>query len=247
MAAHAASADLECLVFVPANIPPEQLELIVRHDPIILRIEGGYDRLYRESSPTHTRPTADRRQLRQSVARRRPEDDRAGTRTGVRAGDARRGGPTRLQRRPRERHLEGLSGGSCGGSRRRPPELYFVQTAVCAPIAAAWERGDETVRPVEGGETVAYSIANASPPSGNRVLAAARETDGGVLAVDDDAILDARRALAERAGLFVESSSATALAGARRLTERGVLGPTDEVALVATGAGFTERAVDART
>ena len=112
------------------------------------------------------------------------------------------------------------------------------------PIAAAWKRGDETVTPVEGGETVAYSIANADPPSGNRVLAAARETNGDVLAVDDDAILDARRSLSERAGLFVETSSATALAGARQLGERGEIGPDEDVVLVTTGTGFTERDVD---
>ena len=96
----------------------------------------------------------------------------------------------------------------------------------------------------EGGETVAYSISNADPPSGNRVLAAARATDGGVLAVDDEAILDARRALAERAGLFVESACATSLAGARVLSDRGELGSDEEVVLVATGTGYTERGVD---
>ncbi|MEF8757444.1 MAG: pyridoxal-phosphate dependent enzyme, partial [Halobacteriales archaeon] len=133
---------------------------------------------------------------------------------------------------------------SAAGLVETPPRLYFVQTAACAPIAEAWGRGDETVTPVEGGETVAYSIANADPPSGNRVLAAARGTDGAVLAVDDDAILDARRSLSARAGLFVETSSATALAGARQLGEGTEIGPADDVVLVVTGTGFTERDVD---
>jgi threonine synthase len=124
------------------------------------------------------------------------------------------------------------------------PRLYFVQAAAVSPIADAYERGDEAVEAVERAETVAYSIGNADPPSGARALRAVRETDGAVLAVDDEAILDAKGAIAERGGLNVESSCATTLAGARELAERGAFGPDEDVVLVQTGTGFTERAVD---
>ncbi|GGN98072.1 threonine synthase [Haloarcula pellucida] len=245
MAAHAASAGLDCLVLVPADIPVERLALLARYDPTILRVEGDYGRLYRESL-------------------------RVGSEAGVRfvnsdtplrvAGQ----GTTALEIAesfapdvPDAVVLPVSSGGHASGVWKafrdlsaadlvdRVPRLYFVQTSACAPIAEAWARRDDVVTPVEAGETVAYSIANADPPSGNRVLAAASETDGGVLAVDDDAILDARRALASSAGLFVESACATVLAGARRLHDRGDLVADDDVVLVATGTGFTERDLDA--
>ncbi|MBX0323958.1 threonine synthase [Halomicroarcula sp. F13] len=245
MAAHAASAGVDCLVLVPADVPTERLSLLARYDPTILRVDGDYGRLYRESL-------------------------RIGSEAGVRfvnsdaplrvAGQ----GTTALEiaesfapDTPDAVVLPVSSGGhasgvwkafrdlSTAGVLDRVPRLYFVQAAACAPIAEAWGRGDDVVEPVEAGETVAYSIANADPPSGNRVLAAASETEGGVLAVDDDAILEARRALASSAGLFVESACATALAGARRLGDRGDLVTDDDVVLVATGTGFTEREVDA--
>ncbi|QIO23817.1 threonine synthase [Haloarcula sp. JP-L23] len=245
MAAHAASAGLDCLVLVPADIPVERLALLARYDPTILRVDGDYGRLYRESL-------------------------RVGSETGVRfvnsdtplrvAGQ----GTTALEIAesfapdvPDAVVLPVSSGGHASGVWKafrelstaglidRVPRLYFVQTSACAPIAEAWARRDDVVTPVEAGETVAYSIANADPPSGNRVLAAASATEGGVLAVDDDAILDARRALASSAGLFVESACATVLAGARRLRDRGDLVADDDVVLVATGTGFTERDLDA--
>jgi threonine synthase len=244
MAAHAASAGLDPLVLVPADIPTERLGLIARHDPTILRVEGEYGRLYEESlrvsrergipfvnSDAPLR-VAGQKTTALEIAESFAPDVPDAIAMPVSSG----GHASGVWKAFRELSAAGIVG--------TPPRLYFVQTAACAPIADAWERGDERVSPVDGGETVAYSIANADPPSGNRVLAAARETDGGVLAVDDEAILDARRSLSDRAGLFVETSSATVLAGARQLGDRGEIGPDEDVVLVATGTGFTERDVD---
>jgi threonine synthase len=120
------------------------------------------------------------------------------------------------------------------------PELHFVQAAPSAPIAAAFAAGEEAVTPTDGGGTVAYSIGNGDPPSGNRALAAARDTGGSVVAVTDDEIRTATGEFATKAGACVEPASATTLAGARRLVDDGVLGADDDVVLVATGTGFKE-------
>jgi threonine synthase len=244
MAAHAASSGLDCVVLVPADIPPSRLGLIARHAPTILSVEGEYGRLYEASirvgrergvpfvnsdSPLRV---AGQKTTGLEIAEAFAPDTPDAVVMPVSSG----GHASGVWKAVRELDAAGLL--------ETVPRLYFVQTAACAPIAEAWERGDGTVTPVEGGETVAYSISNADPPSGNRVLAAARETDGGVLAVDDEAILDARRALSSRAGLFVESACATSLAGARVLSDRGELDRGDDVVLVATGTGFTERDVD---
>ncbi|MFB6304531.1 MAG: threonine synthase [Haloferacaceae archaeon] len=243
MAAHAASAGLDCVVLVPADVPPERLSLIARHDPAILRVEGDYGRLYHEAlrvgrerdvafvnSDTPLRVAGQKTtglEVLESFAPGGPDAVVMPVSSG--------GHASGVWKAFREAAAAGLAD---------PPRLYLVQAAACAPIAEAFERGDDAVTPVEGGETVAYSIANADPPSGTRALAAARATGGGVLAVDDDAILDARAALADRAGLWVESACATALAGARRLGDRGAFEADDDVVLVATGTGYTERDVD---
>ncbi|MFQ3295342.1 MAG: threonine synthase [Halobacteriales archaeon] len=244
MAAHAASAGLDCVVLVPADIPPERLGLIARHDPTILRVEGEYGRLYEESlrvsrergipfvnSDAPLRVAGQKTtalEIAESFAPAVPDAIVMPVSSG--------GHASGVWKAFRELSLAGLV--------ERVPRLYFVQTAACGPIAGAWDRSDATVTPVDGDETIAYSIANSDPPSGNRALAAARKTNGGAIAVDDAAILDARRALSERAGLFVETSSATALAGARQLGERDEFDPDDDVVLVTTGTGFTERDVN---
>ncbi|MEF8841208.1 MAG: pyridoxal-phosphate dependent enzyme [Haloarculaceae archaeon] len=193
MAAHAASAGLDCLVLVPADIPPSRLGLIARHDPTILRVEGEYGRLYEASirlgrergiafvnSDTPLRVAGQKTtglEVAESFAPDAPDEVGMPVSSGVHASG--------VWKAFREFETAGLLDAV--------PRLHFVQAAACAPIAEAWVCGEETVTPVDAGETVAYSIANADPPSGNRVLAAARETGGGVLAVDDGAILDARR------------------------------------------------------
>jgi len=244
MAAHAASAGLDCLVLVPADIPAARLGLIARHDPTMLRVEGEYGGLYEAAIRMGTErgvafvnsDTPLRVAGQKTTALEIAESFAPDTPDAVVMPVSSGGHASGVWKAFRELEAAGLV--------ESPPRLYFVQASACAPIAEAWARGDRTVEPVEAGETVAYSIANADPPSGNRVLAAARETGGGVLAVDDGAILDARRALSARAGLFVESACATSLAGARVLSDRGDLEGDDDVVLVATGTGFTERDVD---
>ncbi|SIR81794.1 threonine synthase [Haladaptatus litoreus] len=121
------------------------------------------------------------------------------------------------------------------------PRLYFVQASACDPIAQAFRADADEVRPVQGEETVAYSIANSDPPSGNRVLAAVRDIGGAVLSVSDDEILDAKQQFARRAGLCVEPASATTLAGIRQLSKSGEISPDDYVVAIATGTGFREQ------
>ncbi len=247
MAAHAASLDIDCLVLVPESIPEGRLGLIARHDPTILQVRGPYDQLYYESldaatehdigvvnSDSPLRVAGQKTtglEIAQTFAPAGPDAIVVPVSSG--------GHGSGLWKGLRElREAEVLD---------RLPPLYFVQAAACAPIAEAWDRGDDEITPIEGGETVAYSIANANPPSGNRILAAAADTGGGVLSVSDGDILAARRDLASRAGLFVESSCATTLAAARTLAERGTFDAGDDVVLVPTGLGYTERSVDEPT
>lgn len=242
MAAHAASVDRDCVVFVPADIAAERLRNIGQYDPTLVRVAGDYGRLYERSLELGREHGV---HFVNSDAPLRVEGQKT---TAVEICDA------FAPDVPDAIVMPVSSGGHASGAWKAVrelreagaidsvPRLYFVQAAACAPIADAYARGDDEVRPVEGGETVAYSIANADPPSGTRALAAARDTDGGVVAVDDEAILDAKRALAARAGLSVETASATTLAGARRLAERGEFDDQEDVVLVATGSGFKESA-----
>jgi Threonine synthase len=242
VAAHAAASGLDCTVLVPADIAEERLAAIAAYGPRLLRADGDYGKLYVESL-TVGRETGVR--FLNSDAPLRVAGQATTALEALAQFAARESGAT-----PDALVMPVSSGGHASGAWQavrtldaagiidEPPRLYFVQAAACAPIAEAFARGDDTVTPVDGGETVAYSIANANPPSGNRALAAARATSGAVCAVDDDAILEAKRRFAVKAGLTVEPASATTLAAVEQLVDAGSLSPDDDVALIATGRGF---------
>ena len=245
-AATAAAFGIDCVVCVPANIPEERLGNIARFGPRIVRVDGDYGRLYHEAlsigaergvpfvnSDTPGRVAGQKTTVLEVLVEYRARND---------------GGL------PEAVVLPVSSGGHASGAYKglrelvdaglvdegELPRLYLVQAAACSPIADAAERGLDRVERVERGETIAYSIANPDPPSGTRALFGARATGGGAVAVDDDAIRTAQRRLADDAGLAVEASSATSLAGARLLAERDELATDDDVVCVATGSGFKE-------
>jgi threonine synthase len=135
---------------------------------------------------------------------------------------------------------KGLRELSAAGAIAEIPRLYLIQAAACDPIAEAYRTGADSVSPTEPGETIAFSIANGSPPSGNRALTAARETGGAVISVPDDEIREAKARLAAYSGICAEPSSATSLAGVRRLATEGTIGANELVVAVNTGTGFKE-------
>jgi threonine synthase len=114
----------------------------------------------------------------------------------------------------------------------RLPRLFGVQAQACAPLARAWERGLASVEPVEEGETIAEGVAIAVPPWGRTILAAARESGGAVLALQDEETLAAQRKLAQQ-GFYVEPTSALAVAALDHL--QGHLGDVPVVVLTGNG------------
>ncbi|HEX8684132.1 MAG TPA: pyridoxal-phosphate dependent enzyme [Ardenticatenaceae bacterium] len=121
----------------------------------------------------------------------------------------------------------------------RMPRLIGVQSAACAPIVRAWERDLKSVEPVEEQATVAEGIRIKAPARGHEMLCALRESGGWAVAVEDDAILAARAALARR-GLFVETTSAVPVAALATIRER--LGNGTNILIPLSGSGLKEGA-----
>lgn len=236
MAAHAAASNRDCVVLVPANISSTRLGHIASHDPTIIRVDGDYGKLYHDTlnwdteisfvnSDTPLRIAGQKTvalEICEAYAPHSPDAIVLPVSSGGHASAI----------------WQALRELTTGGLLDTQPALYLVQASACAPIATAFRAGHDTVTPVDRGDTIAYSIANPDPPSGNRALAAVNDTDGAVIDVDDDAIRAAQRTLAEDAGLSVEPASATALAGLRELAQAETISPGDEVVMIATGTGF---------
>jgi threonine synthase len=106
------------------------------------------------------------------------------------------------------------------------------------PLAHALARNLDAPEIVPGGGSVAFSIA--SRYGTYQGLAALRASGGAGEAITDEGIFEAQRRLGSDEGLFVEPSSAAALAAVLQLTARRALDPDQVVVLVLTSSGLKD-------
>lgn len=117
----------------------------------------------------------------------------------------------------------------------RMPRIFAAQAASIAPLVQAFERGDQEPARVEPFKTVAEGIAISRPAHGVELLRAIRETSGAAVGVSEDEIRAARTELAMQ-GIFVEPTSATAVAVLKKITDQ--LGEDDTTVVSLTGSGL---------
>ncbi len=123
------------------------------------------------------------------------------------------------------------------------PTVWAVQAEGSSAIRRAFESG-RFGEPVAS-HTVADSISVDVPRGGIPALRGLQAFGGRCLAVSDEAILEAQRLLASRAGLFTEPAGAAAMAGF--LAARPQLDPQARVVVLATGNGLKDIDSAART
>jgi len=115
----------------------------------------------------------------------------------------------------------------------RLPRLAAIQAEGAAPFAASYDTGF-TARHRVTAHTVATAIKIGDPASYDRAVRAITETNGVVITVTDDEILDAK-AVIDASGVGAEPASAASVAGVRRLRQRGDIRANDRVVAVLTG------------
>lgn len=96
------------------------------------------------------------------------------------------------------------------------PRFIAAQAAMVAPIALAYGRGESEPARVEPFKTIAEGIANSEPVHGRELLRIVRETNGAAISASEEEIRAARVNLA-RHGIFVEPTSATAIAALEKI------------------------------
>jgi len=124
------------------------------------------------------------------------------------------------------------------GLARAMPRMLGVQADGASPIARAFEAKADVIP--SGANTVADSIAVGTPRNWRRALAWVRASRGAMIAVPDEAILDAMRTTARLGAVFAEPAGAAAVAGLRAAVGAGIV-PADATALaVITGNGLKD-------
>lgn len=116
------------------------------------------------------------------------------------------------------------------------PRLVAVQSAMVAPIYAAWKAGLDRIPEISPrGETVAEGVAIAKPVRDLRLLQALRETNGQVVIAEEEEILSGQELIA-RLGFFIEPTSALVFCGFSKLVEE--FKEEDIIVLPLTGTGL---------
>ncbi len=239
VAAHAARAGLPAVVLIPHDLEPSKVRASAIHGAGVIRIRGTYDDVnrlcvqlgdrfgwgfanvnlrpyYAEGSKTVAFEIAEQLGWRLPTAVVAPM-----------AGGSLVG---KLAKGFGEFRDAGLVG-------EPAPRLYGAQAAGCAPIVAAFERGDGRIEPVVP-ETVARSLAIGNPADGARAARLIRESGGQAVAVSDPELIEGVRALARATGVFTESAGGVTVAAALRLAQLGQFRPDDEVVLCITAHGL---------
>lgn len=123
------------------------------------------------------------------------------------------------------------------GQISRMPRLFAAQPLNCSPVDASFTAG--TNQPVARAvaRTVAEGTAIARPIRLPQIIAALRDTGGASVAIPEEEIMPAAKALA-RQGLFVEPTSATAAAAYSALLASGHIKPDEETVILLTGSGL---------
>ena len=118
----------------------------------------------------------------------------------------------------------------------RRPRMYSVQSSGCAPIVRAFEQGLETAPEWESPRTEAWGLRVPRAIGDRLMLKALRDSGGGAVAVDENAIEAAASELRTTDGIDAGPESGAALLGYRMLVARGSIRDGETVVLFSTGA-----------
>jgi threonine synthase len=126
----------------------------------------------------------------------------------------------------------------------RLPRMLGVQADGARPLVDAFRAGRDLVP--GPASTIADSICVGHPRNWRKALHAVRESGGALVAVPDEAILEAMRESGRRAGLFGEPAGVAGLAGVRQAVADGIVGRRARVLAVVTGSGLKDTRTAAR-
>ena len=116
--------------------------------------------------------------------------------------------------------------------------LFGAQATGCNPITNTVKTEASKVKPVRNPDTIAKSLAIGDPADGFFASQLIRETGGWGEDVDDDAIIDGMRLLAETEGIFTETAGGVTVAVAKKLIQQGKIDRDGSTVLCITGNGL---------
>ena len=121
------------------------------------------------------------------------------------------------------------------GSER--PRMVCVQAEGCAPLVAAYEKGEEFAEPFPNPQTLAAGMRVPAAIGDFLVIRAVRESGGTAVTVSDDEMVAGMGEMARTEGVFAAPEGGATLAAMRKLIDGGLISRDERVLLLVTGNG----------
>ncbi len=118
------------------------------------------------------------------------------------------------------------------------PRMFAVQSTGCAPIVRGFASGADRAEEWAEPKTLASGLRVPSAIGDFLMLRALRESRGAALAVDDRLMLEGVRELAETEGIVTSPEGGATLAALKRLLTDGFLSGLETVVLFLTASGY---------
>ncbi len=240
VAAHAAAAGLESIVFIPSDLEVGKIAGTTVFGGRVVEVDGSYDDVNRLCAElAASRPWAF---VNLNVRPYYAEGSKTiafeiAEQLGWRCPDAivvpiASGSLlTKIGKGLRELHQTGLIDSAPSVT------LHGAQAEGCSPVARAFAEGVDDVRPVKP-NTIAKSLAIGNPADGFYALREVRSGGGRIEAVSEQAIVDGMRLLARTEGIFTETAGGVTIAALERLVATGSIAPDQETVALITGIGL---------
>lgn len=243
VAAHAARAGMQSVVFIPADLEPAKIVTTAVYGGQLIAVNGTYDevnRLCGELAGEHT----DWAFVNVNVRAYYAEGSKTlafeiAEQLGWQAPDhvvVPIGSGSQLCKVAKgfsELHRVGLLDGDDAPAVR----ISGAQADGCSPVATAFSEGADFIRPVKP-KTIAKSLAIGDPADGLYALDVVRDSGGAVGSVSDAEIVDAIRLLARTEGIFAETAGGVTIATLAKLAAQGVVRADERVVALVTGVGL---------
>ncbi len=239
VAAHAAIANLNCFIFIPADLELGKVVASLVYAPTVVGIMGTYDEVNRLCSEIagvypwafvniNIRPYYAEGsktlcfELIEQLGWEAPDHIIAPAAGGSLI--------TKIGKALKEFHQLGLI-------EKPNTRIHIAQAEGCGPIVNAFKEKSDFVKPVKP-DTIAKSLAIGNPADGIYAVNTVRNSGGIGEHANDDEIVEAIKLLAATEGIFTETAGGVTLAATKKLIDDGHIGRDERIVVAITGNGF---------
>jgi threonine synthase len=243
VAAHAARAGMESIVFIPSDLEQAKIITTAVYGGTLVAVEGSYDdvnRLCAELTSEHPSWAFVNVNVRTYYAEgSKTLAFEVAEQLGWQAPDhvvvpiASGSQLTKIHKGFNELHEVGL----LDGAEAPHVRVSGAQASGCSPVATAFAEHTDIIRP-QRPSTIAKSLAIGNPADGFYALDVVRKTGGAVGSVTDDEIVEGIRLLARTEGIFAETAGGVTIATLAKLAAEGVVRKDERVVAYVTGNGL---------